>query len=66
MTVRAGSEEKISTFTSVSSFGREAGFAGTEGVRAVDHTVSLVSVSTQGPVAAAFVQCCVWRREDRE
>lgn len=43
-------------FTSVTPIGLKAGFAGAEGVGAINHTMSFISVSTHCPVTATVVQ----------
>lgn len=53
-------KERKCTFTSVvSPSGLEARFAGAEGVSAIHHAVSFVSVSTHRLVAATVVQHCI-------
>lgn len=51
------------TFTSVASVRLEAGFAGTERVGAVHHTMSFIAVSTHCSVTATVVQHCVCKQD---
>lgn len=43
-------------FASVTPIGLKAGFAGAEGVCAINHTMSFISISTHCPVTATVVQ----------
>lgn len=47
------------------SSGLEARFAGAEGVSAVHHTVSFISISTHCPVTVTVIQHCVYRQRKK-
>lgn len=63
---RAKNNNNNCTFTSVASIRLEAGFAGTERVRAVHHTMSFISVSAHCSVTATVVQHRVCKQDKKK
>lgn len=62
--IREQGHEGNVTFTAVTAVGLEAGLAGAEGVGAVHHTMSFISISTHCPVTAAVIQHRVCKKSN--